>query len=102
MTKKMKRWLVSKWWLDIYEDEEPIAVYKNNTESHGWWPDGVLEEFFDKQEAEAFFKAKSKTLEANAKGCEIAVMTECAYEMDVELEGEWYHEYTDLAIAVGK
>ena len=102
MTKKMKRWLVSKWWLDIYEGEEPIAVYKNNTDSHGWWPDGVLEEFFDKQEAEAFFKAQSKTLEANAKGCEIAVLTEEVYEFDEEHELETNEEYKDIEFSLGK
>lgn len=101
MTKKMKRWLVSKWWLGVTKDKA-IATYKEETESHGWWPDGIVERFDNKEEAEAFFKAQCKTLESFGKCCEIAVMTECAYEMDVELGGEWDHEYTDLAIAVGK
>lgn len=102
MTKKMKIWAVSRGWLDLYEDEEPIAVYKNWVESKGWNPDCVLETFYDKQEAEAFFKAQCKTLERNEKGCEIANLTEESYEMDVELEGEWGHEYKDLEIAVGE
>ena len=101
MTNK-KIWYVSRWWLDLYEDEEAIAVYKNWTESKGWLPDGILDGFEDKQEAEAFFKAQSKTLEANAKGCEIAVLTECDYEFDEESELETNEEYTDLEFAVGK
>ena len=100
MTKK--RWLVSKWWLDLYEGEEPIAVYKYETESHGWWPDGVLDTFDNKEEAEAFLKAKSKTLEANGKGCEIAVLTECDYEFDEERELETNEEYKDIEFYVGK
>ena len=42
MTNK-KIWYVSKWWLDIYEDEEAIAVYKNEVESKGWLPDGIID-----------------------------------------------------------
>lgn len=102
MTKKMKRWLVSRGWLDLYEGEEPIAVYKNEVASKGWNPDCVLETFYDKQEAEAFFKAQSKTLEANSKGCEMAVLTECDYEFDEEHELETNEEYKDLEFAVGK
>lgn len=102
MTKKMKIWAVSRGWLDLYEDEEAIAVYKNEVESKGWNPDCVLDTFDNKEEAEAFFKAQCKTLERNEKGCEIALLSECTFEKDVELEGEWGHEYKDLEIAVGE
>ena len=101
MTNK-KIWYVSKWWLDIYEDEEAIAVYKNEVESKGWLPDGILEGFEDKQEAVAFFETQRKTLERNEKGCEIAVLTECDYEFDEESELETNEKYKDLAIAVGE
>ena len=102
MTKKMKIWAVSRGWLDLYEDEEATAVYKDEVDSKGWNPDGILDTFDNKQEAEAFFKAQCKTLERNEKGCEIAVLTECAFEKDAEIEGESDHEYKDLEIAVGQ
>ena len=102
MTKKMKIWSVSRGWLDVYEDEDAKEVYKNEVSSKGWLPDGILDTFDNKEEAEAFFKSQCKTLEANEKGCEIVLLTECTYEKDLELEGEWGYEYKDLEIAVGK
>ena len=101
MTNK-KIWYVSRGWLDLYEDEEAIAVYKNWVESKGWSPDCILDGFEDKQEAIAFFEEQRKTLEHNGKGCEIAVLTECDYEFDEEHELETNEEYKDLEIAVGK
>ena len=54
MTKK-KIWYVSRGWLDATK-EEAIAVYKNEVESKGWLPDGILDGFEDKQEAIAFYE----------------------------------------------
>ena len=101
MTKK-KIWYVSRGWLDVYEDEEPIAVYKNEVESKGWNPDCILDGFEDKQEAIAFYEEQRKTLEDSEKGCEIAILTECDYEFDEESELETNEEYKDLEIAVGE
>ena len=101
MTNK-KIWYVSRGWLDVYEDEEPIAVYKNEIASKGWEPDCEIDAFDNKKEAEAFFETQRKTLEHNEKGREIAVLTECDYGEDEELGGEFYCDYKDLAIAVGE
>ena len=101
MTNK-KIWYVSRGWLDVYEDEEPIAVYKNEGESKGWNPDCILDGVEDKRDAIAFYEEQRKTLEHNEKGREIAVLTECDYGEDEELGGEFYCDYKDLAIAVGE
>lgn len=100
MTNK-KIWYVSRGWLDASK-EEAIAVYKNEVESKGWLPDGILDGFEDKQEAIAFYEEQRKTLEDSDKGCEIAILTECDYGEDEEFGGEFYCDYKDLAIAVGE
>ena len=99
MTKK--RWIVSRGSFDVSK-EEAIATYKNEIASKGWEPDCEMDKFDNKEEAEAFFETQCETLEDTADWCEIAVLTECLYKEDDLLGGEWYHEYTDLAIAVGK
>lgn len=99
MTKK--RWIVSRGSFDVSK-EEAIATYKEEIASKGWEPDCEMDKFDDKEEAIAFFETQCKTLEDNENWCEIAVLTECLYKEDDLLGGEWYHEYTDLAIAIGK